>query len=298
MSETTDAIVVGVDGSGTAAEAVRWAAAMAGSRNLRLHLLFGLNPALSTYGGGLPTLGTLIDELDKYAQDELAAAVRIAREVDPSLTVSTSRPNIAPVQALLEVSKTARTIVLGSLGRGGFRGMMAGSTAVAVAAHAQCPVIVVRPRRDAPVPAESPVVAGVDGSELSERALGLAFEEASWRNVPLVAVHSWSDAEYVTALPMSFALLQQEPAAQEQSRVLAESLAGWQDKYPDVRVERVVARDRPRHQLLEWSAKAQLVVVGSRGRGGFTGLLLGSTSQALIHHAECPVMIVRPEREA
>ena len=291
-----EAIVVGVDGSESATRAVRWAAAEAAARTLPLHLVIGCDPTLGFYGGGLPAPQSLFDDLDKVAARQLAEAADTAREVDSELVVTTAKHTGSPVPLMIEESRTAEMIVLGSSGRGGFTGMLAGSTAVSVAAHAESPVVVVRTRDDESVPAEGPVVVGVDGSRTSERALAAAFDEASWRKAPLVAVHSWSDVDYVGVLPVQFALLEVEPAEEEQARALTESLAGWSDKYPDVTVERVVVKDRPRHQLLHWAEQAQLVVVGSRGRGGFRGLLLGSTSQALIHHAQCPVMVVRPER--
>jgi len=296
MSDATDAIVVGVDGSEQAARAVDWAAAEAARRNLRLHLISGVDPLIGAYAGGLPVPQEMYDQLDRYAHDQLAAATTAAHAVDGELVVTQDRPRLPAIPALLDAAATARMVVLGASGHGGFTGMLAGSTALAVATHAECPVVVVRTRQDGSVPAEGPVVAGVDGSATSERALACAYEEAAWRGVPLEAVHAWSDADYVTTLPAEYALMPQEPPEDEQQRVLAESLAGWQEKYPEVRVDRVVVKDRPRGQLLDRTARAQLVVVGSRGRGGFTGLLLGSTSQALIHHARCPVMIVRPER--
>ncbi|HVV14766.1 universal stress protein [Amycolatopsis sp.] len=289
MTDATGAIVAGVDGSAQARTAVRWAAAEAGRRNLPLHLVFAREPMAIT----LPAPQSVFDELEQYARRELAEASEIALGVHPGLTVTQERSSDVPIQALLELSQRAHTIVLGASGRGGFAGMLIGSTAVAVAARAVCPVAVIRGRPDGPVPEDGPVVVGVDGSRTSERALAVAFDEASWREVPLVAVHAWSDVDYLSGLPTDYPEL--APEADEEQRVLAESLAGWQEKYPDVRVERVVVRDRPRRQLLEHSALAQLIVVGSRGRGGFTGLLLGSTSQALLNHAACPVLVVRPE---
>jgi nucleotide-binding universal stress UspA family protein len=137
-------------------------------------------------------------------------------------------------------------------------------------------------------------VVGIDGSPVGEDAIAVAFEEASLRGVPLVAVHAWSDVTYdVYGVER---LVNEWPAIEDgEERALAERLAGWQEKYPDVEIRRVLRRDRPRHALLEAAEKAQLVVVGSRGRGGFTGMLLGSTSQALVQHAGCPVLVVRPE---
>ncbi|KAA9149440.1 universal stress protein [Amycolatopsis acidicola] len=289
MSDVTDAIVVGVDGSEEALDAVRWAALVAARRNLRLHLASGFDASLGLYGDGVPISPDYFQTAEAVAQDELASAARLAEETAAGVRIEAERAHLAPVPLLLEHSRSARMIVLGASGRGGFEGMLVGSTAVSLAAHGSCPVVVVRPDR------EGPVVAGVDGSPNSVAALETAFDEAAWRRVPLVAVHSWSDAGYMAQQPIESALLAGEPDEDEQARVLAESLAGRQEKYPDVRVERVVVKARPRHALLDWSERASLVVVGSRGRGGFRGLLLGSTSQALIQHAKCPVMVVHPQ---
>jgi len=138
-------------------------------------------------------------------------------------------------------------------------------------------------------------VVGVDGSPTSEAAIAMAFEEASLRNVDLVAVHAWTDfsSDYSYAYAHQF-LMDWNRVETEEQELLAQRLAGWQEKYPDVMVHRAVTRDRPVHHLLEHAAQAQLLVVGSRGRGGFSGMLLGSTSQALIYHAPCPLLVVRP----
>ncbi|WP_007027177.1 universal stress protein, partial [Saccharomonospora iraqiensis] len=156
-------------------------------------------------------------------------------------------------------------------------GALAGSTAVGTASHAVAPVVVVRSRAEGEEPpGDGPIVVGVDGSPLSGRAVGYAFEEAAVRRAPLVAVHARADVPEGPRDP------------------LAVGLAGWREKYPDVAVHPVTVREKPRPALLDHSATARLLVVGSRGLGGFRGLLLGSTSQALMHHARCPVMIVRP----
>ncbi len=280
-----DEIVVGVDGSAAALDAVRWAAGEAALRKLALRLVYAADVTGGRFDGGLPVPQSFFDELQRAGQQLLADAAAVAGEV----TVSTEMPLEPAVPLLLECSRTARMVVLGSSGRGGFTGMLAGSTAVSVSAHASCPVAVVRGRPDA----AGPVVVGVDGSPTSEEALKVAFDEAAWREVPLVAIHAWSDADYGVPLPAPD--LDWAEVEREQQRLLAERLAGRQERYPDVRVERVVVRDRPRDELLARSRDAQLVVVGSRGRGGFRGLVLGSTSQALIHHADCPVLVVRPQ---
>lgn len=141
------------------------------------------------------------------------------------------------------------------------------------------------------------MVVGVDGSPNSEAAIAVAFEEASFRKAPLVAVHAWVDVVYDSTESAARLMPQWETLQPTEERLLAQRLAGWQEKYPDVEVQRKLVRDRPRHVLLDESDRAQLLVVGSRGRGGFAGMLLGSTSQALVHHSSCPVLVVRPERK-
>ncbi|WP_199434657.1 universal stress protein [Qaidamihabitans albus] len=291
-----DPIVVGVDGSAAATEALRWAARAAVQRNADLRIVHGYGYAADEfYRGELPPAADIYAALDADSERILAAAAEEAGTVADGLVVRTAMPPLPPVRALVEESRAARMVVLGSSGRGGFTGMLTGSTAVAVTSHAACPVTVVRYREgEARPPVEGPVVVGVDGSPVGERAIAAAFEEASLREAPLVAVHAWLDVEYDSAFNQARVYFEGGPHEQDEQRLLAERLAGWPEKYPDVQVERVVVLDRPRHQLLERSRTAQLVVVGSRGRGGFRGMLLGSTSQALIHHAECPVLVVRP----
>ncbi|MQS37876.1 universal stress protein, partial [Streptomyces katsurahamanus] len=152
--------------------------------------------------------------------------------------------------------------------------------------------LVVRGRPD---PA-GPVLLAVDGSPQAEAAVGFAFAEASLRGAELVALHAWSgwtgrgddDPGHPQNLVDDAGRL-----GDTEERVLAEALAGWQAKYPDVTVRRDLVRKSARQALIEASEEAQLLVVGARGRGGFTGLLLGSVSQAVLHHAHCPVAVVR-----
>jgi nucleotide-binding universal stress UspA family protein len=151
--------------------------------------------------------------------------------------------------------------------------------------------VVVRNR----VAEEGPVVVGVDGSPASESAIGFAFEAASTRNAPLTAVLSWTDVLVESAFQATRFSMDWSEVEDEQQRLLAERMAGWQEKYPDVVVERVVVRDRPVRALVRAAQHARLLVVGSHGRGGFTGMLLGSTSQALVHHSPCPVAVVRSD---
>lgn len=183
----------------------------------------------------------------------------------------------------------AALLVLGSRGLGGFTGLLAGSVAVALG---HCPVAVIRGEDADP---GAPIVVGVDGSAANQAAVALAFDEAAMRGCGLVAVHAWTDTVFpVTPNGVFFPELDWTQLTERAKELLVERLAQWQDKYPQLTVRLVVEHDRPAHALPHAAQEAQLVVVGSRGRGGFTGLLLGSVSQAVIHHAPCPVVIARP----
>jgi nucleotide-binding universal stress UspA family protein len=298
MTTTEPRITVGVDGSAGSAAAVAWAANIASRRHLELRIVHGLQLAGLYYGGGLLGAGAeaLFDAIQKDGERAVADARGVAAAIDQDLTVVTELPNEPPVPMLIDESGHARMLVVGRTGTGGFADMLVGGTAASVASHAHCPVAVVRGRHDGTVPGAGPVVVGVDGSPNSEQAVAVAFEEASLRGAPLVAVHAWNDVTYEDAYGTARILTQPETLEDDEERLLGQRLAGWQEKYPDVEISRRLVRDRPRHALLEASAEAQLVVVGSRGRGGFSGMLLGSTSQALVQHAECPVLVVRPER--
>ncbi|HXT46212.1 MAG TPA: universal stress protein [Pseudonocardiaceae bacterium] len=197
-----------------------------------------------------------------------------------------------PIPILEAESRRAQLLVLGHRGLGGVAGLLLDSVTVALAAHAACPVVVVRGAEPLDALGQLPVVVGVDGTPNSEAAIAFTFSAANAHRVPLVAVHTWWDSLVDPALD---SLLDWDAIEAEEREVLAERLAGWGEEYPDVPVQRIVTRDRPVHRPLKQARGAQLVIVGSRGRGTFSGLLLGSVSHALLHHAPCPVVIVRPE---
>lgn len=177
-------------------------------------------------------------------------------------------------------------IVVGCRGHGALGRALLGSISTALVHHAHCPVAVIH---DEVLPApQAPVVVGIDGSPASELATAIAFDEASWRGVDLVALHAWSDADLGEVPGVEWSAVRS--TAEE---TLAERLAGWQDRYPDVHVRRVVMVDQPARHLLCESESSQLVVVGSHGRGGFDGMLLGSVSSAVVHAARTPVIVAR-----
>ncbi|MFF2027707.1 universal stress protein, partial [Streptomyces sp. NPDC058171] len=237
------------------------------------------------------------EELEDTAKARLGSArVHAKQTVDEPLDITTEQFEAKVSQTLIELSANAHMVVLGSRGHGEFTGLLIGSTTSAVAAHGHCPLVVVRGRTlDGQPPTEGPIVVGVDGSESSRAALEVAFEQAAARGASLVAVNVWSDVSVQPSLGASPDDPLWSSIQTGEEVVLSERLAGYQERYPDVTVERVVARDRPVRVLSEFAEKAQLIVVGSRGRGGFKGMLLGSTSNALLHTADCPVMIVRPD---
>jgi nucleotide-binding universal stress UspA family protein len=296
MSSDTPAtrpILVGVDGSRSAMDAVRWAAAEARRRGTGLRLVeaFGWMPvddADDTFRGGPSYREVLV----RAARERLDAAAAVVAREAPEVEVTTDVLTDYPIPRLVAESRAAQLVVVGDRGLAGIIGLRIGSVAAGLAAHATCPTVVVRGvEPGGPIPTEGPVVVGIDGSPVSEAALAFGFDAASVRRVPLVAVHTWRD----TMVDASVApLIDWDAVETEEQVLLAERLAGWAAKYPDVAVERVVARDRPAHALRERSVGAQLLVVGSRGRGGMAGTLLGSVSQTLLHHAACPVAVVRP----
>jgi nucleotide-binding universal stress UspA family protein len=286
-------IVAAVDGSESALDAVRWAADEAARRGMSLRLVHAVEVSAIAYGGAFGLPKDFFEALRQSGRGYLDDAASAAGKLHPGLPVTTDLIEGSPIPVLVAASEHAAVIALGSRGLGGFTGILTGSTAVATIARAHCPVAVVR--GDRPDPA-GPVVVGVDGSPTSESALAWAYEEASFRGVELVAVHGWT--EFASEQSYAFArqfVVDWDVVETRQEEHLAERLAGYGEKFPDVTVRRIVEGGQARQLLLDHARGAQLVVVGSRGRGALGGLLLGSTSQALIQHAPCPVLVVRAE---
>lgn len=284
-------VVVGVDGSEAALAAVHWGAREAAHRDAALLVVHTFDVA-GLYADA--AVASLLDDveaaLEKEAGEILAGAQEAAAEAAPGVAVETRWDRGAPAPVLVADSENALLMVIGSAGRGAL-GTALGSVTLAVASHAKCPVVVVRGDADA----TGPVVVGVDGGPLSDTALAHAFAAASRYDAPLVAVHVWSDADTERAhLGTLFATSPWETMRGAEERALAERLAGWSQRYPEVAVERRIGRSEPSRALVEASAGARTVVVATRGRGGFTGLLLGSTGLSLIQHAPVPVTLVGP----
>ncbi len=289
-------IVVGIDGSPSSGHALDWAIEEAARRHMPLHLVhaLGLDPFATTAMAGSPEPGWLEEtaQAQPDRDDVLDAAVARVTALAPARTVTTEVTSGDPAPYLLGLSKRADTIVVGTRGRGGARSAALGSVSLEVSMHAHCPVATVHepPRAHAVRPR---VVVGVDGSVQSERAVEYAFGQASSRGIDLLAVHTWWLELLDGATALTVPPAQWERIEQEQRLLLSEALAGWRDKYPDVTLREQVRRAHPVEALVRESEDAELVVVGSRGRGGFTGLMLGSVSHGVLHRAKSPVVVVR-----
>lgn len=282
-------ILAGVDGSAPSNAAVRWAAREAAMRNVPLILVH----ARTTPTAGvemtwpvLPVPEDLAQRQEEEARQVIADAVNLAESELESARIDTKVIFAAPIPTLVDLSKDVDMIAVGCRGQGALARTLLGSVSTALVHHAHCPVAVIH--NEAPERPDGPVLVGIDGSPSSELATALAFDEASWRGATLVAMHAWNDADASSVPSLEWSAL--EIAA---DKTLAERLAGWSERYPDVPVRRVVVWEHPARHLIERADTSQLVVIGSRGRGGFAGMLLGSVSTAVVHGAHAPVIVAR-----
>jgi nucleotide-binding universal stress UspA family protein len=282
-------IIVGVDGSPASRVAVDWAARDAARRGADLKLVHVLVPPAVMAFPEVPMPPGFMEWQDEDGRRLLDSAVKTVEEAGAQVEVSTDMVSGPAVPVLADLSSSAQMIVVGSRGHGALARSLLGSISTGLAHHAHCPVAIIHDEDPLmPHPSKAPVVVGVDGSPASENAVAIAFEQASFRGVDLLAVHAWSDTGVFEFPGADWSTLQ---AAGEQT--LSERLAGWQERYPDVPVRRVVVADKPARQLLEQAESAQLLVVGSHGRGGIAGMLLGSVSTSVLHGARLPVIIAR-----
>ena len=284
-------IVVGVDDSPAAKAAVEWGAREAELRGVPLTLVHAISPNL-TSGWNAPLPPGLAQWQQGHGRRLVDDAVKIVEKScyhgGPTAIHTEGLPSAA-VPTLIGLSKDAEIVVTGSYGAGSWSARLLGSVASALLRHAYCPVAIVHDREPlTPHHGQAPVLVGIDGSPAAELATAIAFDEAGRRNVGLTALHAWSDVDVSEWPGLDW------PAAKSMSEhEIAEHLAGWQDRYPNVNVHRIVVRDQPAHQLVTHSAEAQLLVVGSRGRGGFGGMLVGSVSESVAQLARTPVIVVR-----
>lgn len=283
------AVVVGVDGSEAALRAVRLAAEEARRRHRPLRVVHGFIWPLLRVPVTPPAAGPPGGGLRHQAQELVAEAVAEAERAAPGLRVSGEIIDGQAGAVLVGESPTAAMIVLGDRGIGGFAALLLGSVAVQVSGYAGCPVLVARGTHRT----SGPVVAGVDGSALSRAALEFAAQEAAVRGARLHAVHAYTHPRSRGPGDMQPLVYEEGQLRHEEEDILDGPLAGIAERHPEVPVTREVTHGRPVAVLTEASRTAQLVVVGAQGRSELTGLLLGSVSQGVLHHADCPVVVVR-----
>ncbi|WP_329310024.1 universal stress protein [Streptomyces sp. NBC_01262] len=264
-------LVVGIDGSEASLEAVDWAADEALRHEAPLHLLHAA--------------------ADQEAPDLVAAASERVRKSAPAVRLSSEVLYEDAASALIGKGRNALALVLGSRGLGDLAGLLLGSVSLAVAAHADCPVVVVRGGVEHGHGRFGSVVVGVEDGEGSATALQFAFREAHVRRCRLVAVHAWSVPVGSPGPPglSGYALqaLRRPPA-----QVLADALRGPAQRYQDVPVSSEVVEGAARQALLDAASSADLLVVGARRRHGHVGLQLGLVNHAVLHHAPCPIVVV------
>ena len=280
-------IVVGIDASAGAEAALRWALADATTHKAAVRVVCAYrtvdyDPMLMWSGLREPVL----EHSHAVAEDVVAKAIKHAAELDANVQVQGEAIDGNPVPVLAEESHRGSLLVLGSRHRSAVGASFLGSVSAAVAARSACPVVVLG--GPAALASEGPaVIVGVDGTEESELLLAFAFDHASRHRVPLRALLAWHPDLLATMLWRA------EPEVPKRAELwLSEALAGWREKYPDVEVHSAVIRDHPAAALTARASSAQLLVVGSRGRHALVGTLLGSVSQAVLHHATCPVAVV------
>lgn len=284
--EHSGAVVVGLGATREASPELDWAAREAHTRGRPLHVLraYDLSDITLPWDTSLDTrvMGGL-----RRADDELVrTAVVHARRLVPELLVWGEVVEGAAADVLRAASVQAELTVLGSRRLNAFNSAIIGSVSAVVAASAAGPVVVVGGAADEPNP-DAEVVVGIDGSAETDSVIAFAFDYASRHHRTLRAVYCWS--------PDLLATMQwrpEPPVPQRADRWLAEAVAGWQEKYPDVGVRRAVVRDFPVAGLLAESAGQDLIVVGSHSTHPRIGALLGSVSQGVLHHARCPVAVV------
>jgi nucleotide-binding universal stress UspA family protein len=279
MTATPYGILAGYDGSPGSELAVSWAAREARSHGVVLTVCHAWGPV----GPLPPSAGAAFDLARQSGEQVLTQGLRYA---GAGMAPEQVRPLLADgsaAAALCERSARAEMVVVGSRGRGQLAGLLLGSVSSQVAAHARGRVVVVRSHwRPAASYLPGPVVVGADGSAASDAAVEFAFNEAELHGGQLLAVCALADA------PGSLGGARRMKEDFEQAIALSEK------EHPDVAVQRQVADGAPRAALLGAASetRAQMLVVGARGRGGIRGMMLGSVSQALLHHAPCPVAVV------
>jgi nucleotide-binding universal stress UspA family protein len=282
MRKLVHPIVVGYDGSADSDRAVDWAVMVAKLRHCPVRLV-----AVIDDDAAPDWLPTRVEDARERALEQL----RVTAEASDELPVTLMKPRSElATHALLRLSRDAQLIVVGARGHGALGGTLSGSVSQHLARHAECPVAVVREPHD---PKARRIVVGFDDSPGSREAVAFAFAMASDTKQPLTVLHGWRYSPAGTVglyMPLTPDVI--ERVNFERAK-LSDAMREWREKYPEVDVALEAIPVHPVRALTDASDYAALVVVGSRGRGAFSGMLLGSVSQGFLQHAQCTVVIAR-----
>jgi nucleotide-binding universal stress UspA family protein len=292
----TKGVVVGYDGSQCSRAALAWGMREAGNRGLPLLIAHAGYTPTAPIAGFVTMVETDTEALGVAAEEMLALAMGQVRRDAPALEVLTAVVPGPVVPVLLKLMDGAELGVVGTRGLSTFHELLVGSTSLQLAAHAPCPLVVVRSSgSEEPGPEAGRVVVGVDGSTGAAAAIAFAFEEASMRGCGLTAMSVWQVPSFDSYGWGSVADDRGDRALFQRAmgRRLSEGMAGWAEKYADVDVRESLVHGEVAAALVKASNGAEMVVVGSRGRGGFKSLVLGSVSHAVLHHAHSTVAVVR-----
>lgn len=292
----SDRVVVGVDDSGGAAVALRWALQEGLARDVEVDVVHAWElPVVVTTAVGLTDDVAWRGPAEAGAREVLAATVdrAVAETGFPADRLRQRLVDGHPGEVLLQLSEEAALLVVGSRGRGGFASMLLGSVSSQLVQHAACPVAVIPAgwATSARSTATLPIVAGVDGSEGSRAALEWAAKEAQIRQSPVWAVMAWSFLDQPRLGDHDgFDPQFDERDARDGLHRVVEEVVGPEEA---AQIDQVVVADLPARALIEQAEEASMVVVGARGLGGFKGLVLGSVAQQVLHYASCPVVVIR-----
>ena len=285
-------VLVGFDGSSESVHALEWAIrhVQHSGAHLRIVVAWALPPLDLTSNEQLSADPALLNAERDLGNELMERALQIAK--DRGLAATGDVIGESPARALVEASQNADMLVVGSRGRGTFTSLLLGSVSRQVASHAGCTTVVVRRSVD---PESQEVVVGADGSEASTSALQFAAAEAARIGGSLRVLHGWDlpPVGVITGVPTFSSPEMLQELRESDYRSVAESLSGLHERYPDLQIQLDDQQGNPVQLLVDASKSAALVVVGSRGRGGFLGLLLGSVSHGVAHHAHATVAIVR-----
>jgi len=282
-------VVAGVDGSQQSMAAARWAAGEAVRRGTTLRLLYAW-PWVPHLFVGAPSADALqADSLDMLAETQCDLRVG-----NPGLVIESELLSYSTIDGLLAAGDDVELMVLGSRGAGGFEDLLVGSTSLAAAARANCPVVLVRAAEspEGAGPAHRTVVLGLDARHADDTLIDFALSAAARREGSLRVVHTWSLPPLWSVNPFQLGRAEHDQMQEQETRLLVEALHGWSEKYPGLDIRPEVRLGPAAKVLVEAGEHAALLVVGRHTRRPALGLRLGPVAHAVIHHAACPVAVV------